>query len=563
MEYEASLLARSRSVFVSNSQPTLADLRQKIEACESLPSNRRRDLVSALNRTAELFGRTLENIKAHPAVIRELLASRGAAEVGVTQKTYANIRALVGQALRLHGPAIQQLTRRIPLAPAWQALLNRIELHWQRQGLYRLATYCSVMGIAPEDVRSETLRGLFEAVEAEEIVKNTKNILKLTIASWNRSMRTIPNWPQVRLSTPFAQKHWTLPLSVFPKSFQDEVIRWSATMLDPDPTDPDALEEPLRESTVSHRVLQFRQFASALVHSGALRLNKIASLRIILAPAHFDAAVRVFLKRSGSKRTLRIYNFANAMKLIAKHHCRFGPKMLEELEHVCRQIKPRVRQQITLKNRERLRQFDDPENVARLLAVPEREATKAGKEKNPKRAAKRYERAVAVALLIYYGLRLRTLRTLEMSNFHYLAGRPRYLAIRGDQTKTGSLLEFELNDEVSTLVQKFLSVHRPLLPGSNGTFLFPGQKAGPRSKNAMSEAIIRTMKNAGLTMNSHLFRHVLAKIVVERDPGAYLAVSQTLGHSRMNTTLQHYLGTESKAAGKHLDSILNKAKSRK
>jgi integrase len=55
-------------------------------------------------------------------------------------------------------------------------------------------------------------------------------------------------------------------------------------------------------------------------------------------------------------------------------------------------------------------------------------------------------------------------------------------------------------------------------------------------------------------MNPHLFRHVIAKIAVEADPGAYFAVSRVLGHASMTTTMGHYLGTESKAAGKHLDA---------
>ena len=50
-------------------------------------------------------------------------------------------------------------------------------------------------------------------------------------------------------------------------------------------------------------------------------------------------------------------------------------------------------------------------------------------------------------------------------------------------------------------------------------------------------------------MNPHLFRHAIAKIAVEADPGAYLAVSRVLGHTTLDTTMGHYLGTETKAAG--------------
>lgn len=48
------------------------------------------------------------------------------------------------------------------------------------------------MGIAPEEVSAQILFGLFEALEAEEAVKNPKSIVKNTIANWNRSARTMP-----------------------------------------------------------------------------------------------------------------------------------------------------------------------------------------------------------------------------------------------------------------------------------------------------------------------------------------------------------------------------------
>ena len=73
----------------------------------------------------------------------------------------------------------------------------------------------------------------------------------------------------------------------------------------------------------------------------------------------------------------------------------------------------------------------------------------------------------------------------------------------------------------------------------------------------MSKAICEALRDrAGLEMNVHLFRHAIAKIAVERDPGAYFSVSRVLGHTSLDTTMAHYLGTESKAAGRHLDRLL-------
>jgi integrase len=63
-----------------------------------------------------------------------------------------------------------------------------------------------------------------------------------------------------------------------------------------------------------------------------------------------------------------------------------------------------------------------------------------------------------------------------------------------------------------------------------------------------------------LELNPHLIRHAIAKIVIDRDPGAYLSISRVLGHASLSTTLGHYLGTETKAAARHIDQLLIEAK---
>ena len=67
------------------------------------------------------------------------------------------------------------------------------------------------------------------------------------------------------------------------------------------------------------------------------------------------------------------------------------------------------------------------------------------------------------------------------------------------------------------------------------------------------------MKQTGLVMNPHLFRHATAKIVVERDPGLAFALSRHLGHKHINMTMQAYLGTEGRAAARSIDLVLKQA----
>ena len=136
------------------------------------------------------------------------------------------------------------------------------------------------------------------------------------------------------------------------------------------------------------------------------------------------------------------------------------------------------------------------------------------------------------------------------------------LTIRAERSKTRRVQDVELNAEITARLKRHITGFRSRLPEADGPYLFPGVNRQPRSKTALSDAIRRGMRRAGLEMNPHLFRHTIAKITTEEDPGAYLAVSRVLGHTTLDTTMSHYLGTETKAAGRHVDRLLAEVKAR-
>lgn len=126
--------------------------------------------------------------------------------------------------------------------------------------------------------------------------------------------------------------------------------------------------------------------------------------------------------------------------------------------------------------------------------------------------------------------------------------------------KNGQPVEFELSSETASLLAEYLHDHRPKLAGFEGPYLFPGREGGPRSHSTMRHDFTEVMrKRCGLVMNPHLMRHAIAKIVVERNPELYAVMSRQLGHKRMDTTMQNYLGTETRASGRHIDKLLRQA----
>ncbi len=437
MQYiDPTFLARSRGAFLSDNPITLADVKRLAEVDNALTTTQRRDLVSALNRVAQVFETPLGKVEANPRCVRELFASKSPAQLNLSEKTFANIRSLIVQTLERYAALAMPLTRRIPLAPSWRMLLDRIETAYQHHALYRLATYCSVMGIDPEAVTLQTLLGLFEALVAEETIKNPKSIIKNTISNWNRSARTVPGWPQIQLSSPFKREPYALPLSAFPTSFQADVALWRERMANPDPLNEEAPARALRSVTIEDRIYHFRQFASALVHTGHRPVETITSLGMLFQPEAFKAVLRFFLERAG-KKTQRVNNLAWSMRLIGNHYSRLDDATFATLESICKRLDPGNRRQMTERNRQHLGQFDEPRNIGRLLTFPEREATRALSETNPLRAAKAMERPVAVDLLIRCGLRISSLWTLELADFTFLSSGQARLVVPGVRTKTG------------------------------------------------------------------------------------------------------------------------------
>ncbi len=326
----------SSEVFLSNSPRTFADLKSDIKA--GLTSGtKRRDLLSALNRFEAIAKMPLEKL---PGKTRKVFANSHPASLGISQKTFANIRAQITRLVREHGDQMPHLTRRFALSPEWKDLFGLIDERLWRNGLNRLACYCSAMEITPAEVSSGTLIGLSTALEAEEVVKDPRNILKHTIVTWNRCRRRYPDWPDVVLATPNRRERVTLPMSTFPESFQGDVAAWKQRMLHPDPLDLTAPDKSLSPKTIESRVYLFRRFATALVKSGTLPPDEITSLTVLVEPKAFKSGLSEMLSRTSNKKTARIYNDANSLRYLARHYCRVDETVFQELTQICKKLDP-------------------------------------------------------------------------------------------------------------------------------------------------------------------------------------------------------------------------------
>ena len=90
-----------------------------------------------------------------------------------------------------------------------------------------------------------------------------------------------------------------------------------------------------------------------------------------------------------------------------------------------------------------------------------------------------------------------------------------------------------------------------------GTALFPGKHGGPKSMAALAPQICKVVfQYTGLQVNVHLFRHIAAKVYLDRKPGDYVTVQRVLGHKSIATTTSIYTGMETRAAGRHFAKVV-------
>jgi hypothetical protein len=242
-QIDPDFLARSRQVFATVAGLTLQDIRDRVATKST--GDARRDMLSALDTVQRCFEKPPSSTLATVTAVRDLFASKTAAQVGLKDKRFANVRADVKKALSLFGENLAPIVERIPPAPAWVALLESISTPHHLHSLRRLACYCSAMEVAPAETSVEMLLGYHAALEADPKVKNPRKLLKHTIALWNMCLKRVPGWPAVTLSSPFKQEPYTLPLAKFPASFQADVEMWKTRVTKPDPFDRDAPSRPL------------------------------------------------------------------------------------------------------------------------------------------------------------------------------------------------------------------------------------------------------------------------------------------------------------------------------
>ena len=519
-------------------EPSLADLQTAIQNDPSLPKPKRDAWCCSLRRMAEFIGRDPAQLPARLGALRFGIARLHHVQLGISRKTLQNHIANLKVAIH-HVSGLKRLSGRgITLALDWNVLYDRLTAPRLRLGLSGFLKYCSATGIDPWSV-SETSVGAFIAYATEvQFTVNPNDLHKQVARCWNRAREVVPGWPQITLTVPdFRPEPASLPWEAFELSFFADVERYLSLLGGENLLDEDAPDRTCKPSTITTRRNYLRLAASAAVRQG-VPVEALRTLADLVSPSVVRLILEHYLAKNGGKIVTFTIDMAERLYAIARTFAKAPEEQLRQLERYCIKLRPNRRPGLTEKNMAVVRAFKDPENRARLKALPGQLFNEALAERDALiQAAVTAEIALAIQIELVAPMRLANLTALNLEKNVIPVGGPEpiyHLVIPPEDVKNDQPLEYPLPKGVSEMLRLYLAVFRPRLCRSDNSWLFPGEGDHHKGKGTLSGQIIeRISKELGIRVTPHQFRHLAASFILEKDPANYEFARRVLGHKKI------------------------------
>ncbi len=543
--------------------PTLAEVLEHLQHNKLLDATRRRDLMSAVNGAAQLLVQ-------HPSAIRTDVPSLRAAFLAVPlirhnmkAKRFSNIKSGLTVALRLARVIPRKRPKPAPTA-AWHAFLGHTDASHQAWSLSRFVSFCVDRDIEPSDVDDAVLTSFGNYLDRTIITKEPAAITKSMAQTWNG----IVSRKQLNfrlLTVPLSARFLALPLTTYPNSLRSDLDTYFERLRKTNKFSREGPRKPLKEVSIRNIEAHVRQFLDAAVASGH-RPEQFSTLANLIEPDLVEEVFAMIDDRTGGKSITTIENIAASILAIARHHVQADATVIRDLVAI-KAATDTHRKGMGEKSRERLLQFEDWRNVAQLIALPDILMARAKAGALSSRSALDAMHAVTIAILLACPVRCKNLAGIKLGTNLKVEGKGRTRTYRiwidGLDVKNGTPVDVGLGDYASALLRDYLDNFRHLLCPTASDALFPNQTGGSRTPANFGQALQACIKReTGLTVHTHLFRHIAGKLYLERHPGDYETVRRLLGHKRIETTTSFYTSGDSKFAQAQYHDVLRDLRKR-
>jgi integrase len=543
---------------------TLQTVLDRVSSRPGLSASRRRDLRSAVTCFAKLVDQPPAAIPLELAAIRQKLDASEPAWAKVSRKRWANIRSDLAAAI--HASALRPMlkTAAIEFDGAWKSLLAQAPPKIGRR-ISRFARWASLRHIAPQAVDTSTIAQFVAELHDATLVRKLRYVSRFVSRRWNELATSNPTLGLRSVSLPgngrvLKRIRW----QSFPVCFHSDVDRYLHWGSVPDPLDEGARARALSPRTLRLQREHIHSAASAAVAAG-IPAEQVRSLSALVQPDTFRAVLRQLWHQDGRKLSAYTHGIAITLIAIAGEWVQASPQDIAALKAIRKRLGT-LPSGLTEKNETLLAVFDDPRLVAALVRLPDRLWRAARRAQSP-RSFIDLQTALGLDILLHAPVRMGNLSAVDFTvHLHWPQGprKPALITFRRQETKNAVDLKFELPGYVSERLQAYRNEIAPAVLGRKAERLFVTSAGRPRSQAAVAIAIHKAiLRHLGVKMTPHQFRHLCAKIILDRHPGAYELVRQMLGHTSQKTTASFYAGIDTLRAGRAHAELVNELREAK
>jgi integrase len=541
---------------------TLGAVLIALEQNAELGTTRLRDLRSAVKRVAHLLDQEPAAVGLDLSEISARLGAINAVAVGMTAKRFTNIRSDFLAAVKASGGRLSHGGAKRPVSPAWVELFRGLSGRRAHIGLSRLARYASSQGIEPKDINDQAIEKFMTMVREESLHRKPGILHRNVTKIWNEAARD-PMLALRPVSVPPSRRpskrvDWQL----LGESFRTDVEKYLAWCAVSDPFAADARSRPMAKGTLRLRRDYVHAAVTALVASG-VKPSALMSLADLVSPDCFKRILRRRLDGVRGEENVFNHHVGSALVQIALEWVKIDAPTLAELRRLLSKM-PLPGMGLTDKNKQFLRQFEDPAVLLRLYELPGKLWAEAKRETRPTYyTLAKAQTALAIAILCYIPLRLQNLVSLAFDAHVFLRegrGAISTVEIPRGEVKNGRELSFDVPPMVARMLIDYRDKVAPKIIGRRTSQLFVTIAGKPKGQLNVAYLITSYLKHrAGIVMTPHQFRHLSAKIVLDREPGAFETVKQFLGHTSLTTTVGAYAGIDSRRAARHHHQLVEQA----
>lgn len=134
------------------------------------------------------------------------------------------------------------------------------------------------------------------------------------------------------------------------------------------------------------------------------------------------------------------------------------------------------------------------------------------------------------------------------------------ITVPGHEVKNNRDLNYELGENATALMERYLQDARPVLLREPSEYLFPAQNGSSKRTQHLSDLIKKTiLEHTGMTINAHLFRSIAGKIHSMAAPGDFATLSHVL-HNTLRTAMKSYAQFEHQSSLRHYQDSVDLAR---